>query len=180
MTITKTSLSKDSILNDPAGYYNYVDSFQGTFHDAANKITSTDIGKAFFTSGPKWIGLLLALRDRIVSVFGLKTSGDINERERQLKNFQCEPGEQLGVFKVFAKTANEVILGEDDKHLNFRVSLLLQTRKDQDHLKELSLSTAVKFNNWIGRLYFLPVRPLHRLIASVMLKAIIARIEKNI
>ena len=32
------------------------------------------------------------------------------------------------------------------------------------------VSTIVRFNNWLGRLYFLPVRPIHRLIVPAMLR----------
>merc|ERR1712046_407292 len=113
---------------------------------------STDISKAFFSSGPKWVGRLFILRNKIVSIFGLKTSGNITDREKQLENFKCEPGEQLGLFKVFTTTENEVILGEDDKHLNFRVSLILNPKGKKTENKDLIVSTTVEFNNWFGRL----------------------------
>ena len=119
------------------------------------------------------------LRNKIVSIFGLKTPGDITNIEKQIENFKCEPGEQLGLFKVFAKTENEVILGEDDKHLNFRVSLLLNQQTNETKKKNLIVSTTVEFNNWFGRLYFLPVRPFHKLIVPSMLKGMIKELEKR-
>lgn len=122
------NLPNNSILNASHKEFNYVDSFQGVLTDVENKFTSVDVGKAFFSSGPNWVGKLFTLRNNIVSIFGLKTSGNITNRGKQLANFKCEPGEQLGLFKVFAKTENEVILGEDDKHLNFRVSLYLESQ----------------------------------------------------
>ena len=128
MIIVKTTLPNNSILNTSCKKYNYIDSFQGELNDFDNKFNSVDIGKAFFSSGPQWVGKLFTLRNKIVSIFGLKTSGNISNREKQLENFKCEPGEQLGLFKVFAKTENEVILGEADKHLNFRVSLFLELK----------------------------------------------------
>jgi len=179
MKVHKTSLPKNSILNTYYREYNYVDSFQGVLNDAHSKFTSADIGKAFFSSGPKWVGKLFTLRNKIVSIFGLKTSGDIDNRERQLANFKCEPGEQLGLFKVFAKTENEVILGEDDKHLNFRVSLFFEQQTNGSEKKELTITTTVEFNNWFGRFYFMPVRPFHKLIVPTMLKAIIEDLEKR-
>ena len=121
MTVIKTNLPDNSILNNNNKKYDYVDSFQGTLIDSENKFKPIDIGKAFFSSGPKWVGILFTLRNRIVSVFGLKTSGKDGDIKQQLENFKCEPGEQLGLFKVFDKTDNEVVLGEDDKHLNFRI-----------------------------------------------------------
>ena len=70
-----------------------------------------------------------------------------------------------------------MILGEDDKHLNFRVSLFIDHRNDEEANKKLIISTTIKFNNWFGRLYFLPVRPFHKLIVVAMLKKIIQRVE---
>ena len=179
MKILKTTIPHNSILNTSHKEYDYANSFQGVLNDNENKFTSADIGKAFFSSGPKWIGKLFSLRDKIVSILGLKTSGDITNREKQLENFKCEPGEQLGLFKVFAKTENEVILGEDDKHLNFRVSLFLNQQTKETKKKDLIVSTTVEFNNWFGRLYFLPVRPFHKLIVPAMLKGIIRELEKQ-
>ncbi|WP_418263527.1 DUF2867 domain-containing protein [Flavobacterium faecale] len=174
MKIVRTTLPYNSILNTSHKVYDYMDSFQGVFNDVENKTTSADIGKAFFSSGPKWVGKLFNLRNKIVAVFGLKTSENVVDNQKQLENFKCEPGEQLGLFKVFLKTDNEVILGEDDKHLNFRVSLLLDKST-----KNLTISTTVEFNNWFGRLYFLPVRPFHKFIVPTMLKGIINELEKQ-
>ncbi|MGF1638030.1 MAG: DUF2867 domain-containing protein [Cyclobacteriaceae bacterium] len=179
MKIIKTTLPHHSILNSSIKEFDYVDSFRGVLNDIEDKFDSVDIGKAFFSGGPKWVGKLFILRNKIVSIFGLKTSGDNVSREKQLENFKCEPGEQLGLFKVFDKTANEVILGEDDKHLNFRVSLFLDQLNTDTLTKDLTVSTTVEFNNWFGRLYFLPVRPFHKLIVPSMLKGIIKELEKR-
>ncbi|HEY4965807.1 MAG TPA: DUF2867 domain-containing protein [Puia sp.] len=179
MRIVKTTLPNNSILNTSHKKYDYVDSYQSELNDFDNKFNSVDIGKAFFSSRPKWVGKLFTLRNKIVSIFGLKTSGDISTREKQLENFKCEPGEQLGLFKVFAKTENEVILGEDDKHLNFRVSLFSERKTNETIKKDLIVSTTVEFNNWFGRLYFLPVRPFHKLIVPTILKGIIKELEKR-
>lgn len=99
------------------------------------------------------------------------------EREIQLKNFRCEPGEQLGLFRVIARTENEVVLGEDDKHLDFRVSLQLEKSKLNNIEKELTISTLVKFHNRMGRLYFIPVKPFHRFIVPSMLKGIVRELN---
>ncbi len=122
---------------------------------------------------------MFGLRNKIASIFGLKTPGEIDDRQQKLDNFKCEPGEQLGLFKVFNKTDNEVVLGEDDKHLNFRVSLLLNKHKIDLTKKEIIISTTVEFNNWFGRLYFLPVRPFHKIIVPTMLKGIIKQLENQ-
>lgn len=159
--------------------YDYIDSFQGQFIDKFQNIGTTEIGKSFFSSGPKWIDKLFAFRNKLAGLLGLKTSGKITDRQKMLDNFKCEKGEQIGLFKVFDKTDDEIILGEDDKHLNFRVSLFIDKQNENKAGKNLIISTTVKFNNWFGRLYFLPVRPFHKLIVPTMLKEMIKNIEQH-
>jgi hypothetical protein len=63
--------------------------------------------------------------------------------------------------------------------LNFRVSLFLKQQAPGTNYKELTVSTAVEFNNWFGRLYFLPVPPFHKLIVPAMLKGIVKELENK-
>ena len=177
MKIKKTQLPDNSILNNSKINYDYVDSYQGILEDKNNVITPADLCKSFFVSGPKWVEKMFVLRNKIVSVIGLKTSGNTKDRQKQLENFKGEKGEQLGLFKVFDKTNDEVVLGEDDKHLNFRVSLLLNKHKTDLTKKEVTITTTVKFNNLFGRLYFLVVRPFHKMIVPTMLRGIITHLE---
>jgi uncharacterized protein DUF2867 len=179
MTIIKSTLPYNSLLNQTGKKYDYIDSYQGSITDNGKKLNPTDIGKAFFSSAPKWVGKLMGFRNKTVTVLGLKTSGSAGDRQRSLDNLKCEKGEQVGIFKIYNKTENEIILGEDDKHLNFRVSLYLDESKIEQAEKKLTISTSIIFNNWFGRLYFLPVRPFHRLIVPAMLKAIIKELEKH-
>ena len=176
MKIIKTALPLSSALNVRGEKFDYSDSYRSHCTDSYDIITPTYLGKAFLSSAPKWTESLFVLRNKLVSVFGLKTSSKPVNKANILANFQCETGERIGLFKVFGKTGNEVILGEDDKHLNFRVSILYSPCASG---KEVTISTTVKFNNWLGRLYFLPVRPIHKLIAPAMLKGMIKNIEKN-
>lgn len=177
MTISKAKLPDQSLLKADSALYDYIDSFEGYFSDKDGTVDSTKIGTSFFESGPKWVGNLFTFRNKLAGLFGLKTSGKTTDRHRQLEHFTCEPGDRLGLFKVFDKTNDEVILGEDDKHLNFRVSLFMDQPTGDTKQKKLIISTAVKFNNRWGRLYFLPVRPFHTLIVPAMLKGIIKNIE---
>jgi hypothetical protein len=47
----------------------------------------------------------------------------------------------MGLFKVFSRTGHEVVIGEDDKHLNFSVSLFLENHKTETNKKNLTIST---------------------------------------
>lgn len=176
MITQQRSLQQESILKAENGYQ-FIDSYKGRFPDPEDAIGIQQVTKLFFSAGPKWLDRLFAFRNRMVKFFGLKVPGKVAERKRQLQNFSCAPGEQIGLFKVIQRTENEVVLGEDDKHLDFRVSLLLQKSCLDDKEKELTITTLVKFHNRMGRLYFIPVKPFHRLIVPAMLKGIIRKLK---
>lgn len=177
MTIIKSALPSASILRKEGNSYDYVDSFLCQFKDKGQNIGTPELAKAFFKNKSKWISFLFALRNKIVGLFGLKTSGDFTDKQKLLDNFQCEPGQRLGLFKVFSKTDNEIVLGEDDKHLDFRVSVFLdQPVNIVDH-KTLTISTTVIFNNWLGRIYFMVVKPFHVLIVPRIIKGIIRELK---
>ncbi|MGG5207918.1 DUF2867 domain-containing protein [Chryseobacterium sp. MIQD13] len=176
MNITKTELPKESVLYREKHYFDYMDSFKGELNGKRD-ITTAEIGTAFFTSSPQWGKKMFAFRNKIVKMFGLKTG--INNKMPLSDNFKLKAGEQVGIFKIFEKTDHEIILGEDDKHLDFRVSLLYDKIQDGTEGNSLTISTTVKYHNWLGILYFMPVRPFHQLIVPVMLKRVIAKLEKN-
>ncbi|MFK4223458.1 DUF2867 domain-containing protein [Streptomyces sp. NPDC019890] len=66
-------------------------------------------------------------------------------------------------FEIKATAPNELLLGEDAGHLDFRASVLIA---DED----VTLTTVVTFHNWRGRLYFAVVRRFHPLMARMMLR----------
>jgi hypothetical protein len=143
----------------------------------AHPLQVEEVVRAFFAAAPAWVGQLFALRNRLVKVFGLKVS-EADSSPEQLPRFRVEPGERLGLFRVMAKTGGEVLLGENDKHLDFRISFYLSTEASSGHYR-LVLSTTVLMHNWFGRLYFLPVKPVHKLIVSAMLKSVVEEVQKK-
>lgn len=157
----------------------YSDSYQAVVQPASQSLTPADLGKAFFAASPPWVDYLFSLRNKLVGLFGLKVP-DTQNRQQQIARFTATPGEKAGLFRVFSGQVNELILGENDKHLDFRVSLLLEDRADQPFEKVLTVTTTVYVHNRMGRLYFIPVKPFHRLIVPVMLKAMIRKLSKYV
>jgi hypothetical protein len=125
-----------------------------------------EITRQFLPTSPGWLVYLLKLRNLLVTPFGLKTGREV-KGQRHATPLILESGRRIGLFRVFTRTADEIVLGEDDRHLNFRVSVL---RQPQGEFAWATFSTVVRFNGWLGRAYFVPVRPLHRLIVPAMLK----------
>lgn len=70
----------------------------------------------------------------------------------------------VNIFKVYSKGQTEIILGEDDKHLDFRLSLLFSEAALPFAKLRLILSTVVHCHNRLGRLYIFAIAPFHRLL----------------
>ncbi|MER5541071.1 DUF2867 domain-containing protein [Streptomyces sp. NPDC002586] len=118
----------------------------------------TDAGEwadRFFADPPSWIRRMLALRDALVGMFGLKT----NDLEAAVP------------FPELTRTEREVVYGVDDRHLDFRASVHV-ARSGED--VRLSVATVVHQHSLFGRLYFLPVRVVHPLIIRSMLRRVAA------
>jgi len=176
MKIQKVILPKYSILFNRK--FDYSDSYKSVLDDAQNNINSIDVGKAFFSSTPKWIGSLFKFRNLLASLFKLKTGEKVENQKEVIQYFKGKVGERIGLFQVFERSASELILGEDDRHLNFRVSLLLG--QEHNGLRDLTISTTVSFNNWFGKVYFVPVKPFHKLIVPSMLKGTLKELESGL
>ena len=114
---------------------------------------------AVFFNMPRWVRVLLGLRNLLMTPFGLKTGNgrDITPPTRE----QINTCTYSGIFAVHSATPGEVILGTNDKHLDFRVSILKDEAADC-----VSLSTWVRPHNFFGRAYLAVVYPFHRLIVA--------------
>lgn len=81
--------------------------------------------EAFVGPGPRWVEGLFALRNRIVSVFGFKTPA-ARGKNAAGHGGKWESGERVGIFEVLARSTDEIVLGDNDRHLDLRVSLLVE------------------------------------------------------
>lgn len=175
----ETKIPGQSTLKSEENLYHYIDSYHGWLTIAGDNTSLKECTKLFISAGPKWVDFLMFVRDKVVGLFGLKTSGQITDQDKHIDNIKMEVGEQLGIFELVAKTENEIIIGGDDKHLNFRVSLYLEPLTDATPKRELIITTCVKFNNLFGKLYFIPVKPFHGIIVYRTLKNIIKELESK-
>ena len=123
---------------------------------------------------PAWVSACMALRNRIVSVFGLKNLGSLSALQDGKPEHQYKPGDRVGIFTLFRNTPTEVLLGDHDKHLNVTVSVHTAAAPDSAH-SIVTVTTVVKVHNLLGRAYMIPVTPMHRIIAPAVLRAIAAR-----
>ena len=111
-----------------------------------------------------WAHQLMRLRDVLVAGFGIKTS-------QQLVASIDEEGQRIYIFKIYEKSVDEIVLGENDKHLDFRLSVMLQSQPSQpEPIRYLTISTVVHCHNHLGRAYLNLIAPFHRLIVKSYLR----------
>jgi hypothetical protein len=161
-SVTKIEqIPEDSIILKNFGKLNYSDTYQ--IRSKTNHTIDTLITEMFCAPAPTWVLYLLKIRNSIVRIFNLKTGN----KDEIKKAVYYSVGSKAGYFTVLDRNDNEIVMGEKDKHLNFRTSVFIQ-RNNSD--SEIYLSTIVQYNNIWGRLYFWPVKPFHRLIIRSLLK----------
>ncbi len=118
--------------------------------------TALDLARKMFGRSPRWVGLLLSLRNRIVGLFGLK-SAELGIAE----------GERIGAFPVVSASDDQIVLGFDDSHLNFRIVLDVTAAGSQ--ARKLAVTTLVDRHNLFGRIYIYVITPFHKLIVRTLL-----------
>jgi hypothetical protein len=149
-TVTRlTAIPENSMITSGFGKIDYCDVYR------ISKITNNtaeEITTRLFKL-PRWANWLMSIRDAIVRIFRLKTSKEI------LHDFPTQN------FPVISQHENEIVSGINDKHLDYRLSVLIDRDKSS-----ISFTTIVRYNNLLGRLYFLPVRIFHKMIVKTILK----------
>jgi hypothetical protein len=120
------------------------------------------LARFIFSYEPPWVSALMGVRDSVVSVFGLKTG-------RSLRSLG-EQSHRIGIFKLYEKNSNEVLVGEDDNHLNFRASVLYREPSTPASNASLVFSTVVDCHNLLGRTYLTLIAPFHRLVVKSFLR----------
>jgi len=163
-SVQKVDLPTETLVARAFPRIDYADAYRVRLPDGVPNDLDAVVRAALGTA-PGWVTLLMRLRDRIAGMIGLKTAsraarGNIGPNTLQV-------GDRLGIFKVFDRAGDELLLGEDDRHLDFRVSVLL---RNDGSAGWAIVSTVVRFNSWLGRAYFLPVRQFHKLIVPAMLR----------
>jgi hypothetical protein len=89
-----------------------------------------------------------------------------DSKKDELRFSTFEPGKFLGHWRVFHKSSNEVVVGFDRSFIDFRVSIFLN---EKNRKQWVTVATVVRYNNWKGIVYFIPVRFGHRIIfADIM------------
>ncbi|MEO1436698.1 MAG: DUF2867 domain-containing protein [Bacteroidota bacterium] len=146
--------------------FDFSDCFEVALSEDAPEHDVLDVAKALFQAAPSWVGGLMWLRNRIVSLVGLKTGEGEEDLETILANFNGEVGDAISLFKVVERSPNEIVFSEKDKHLDFWMGLMLDQSKQPN---TILATTTVNLNNWMGKTYFAIIKPFHKLVVQSML-----------
>jgi len=123
------------------------------------------LARAGFERQAWWIRALTRVRDTMMATVGVKSS-------RAVGIAAAARGAVIGFFPLLSKTAGELVMGEDDRHLDFR--LAIQLRAGAAGSRELVVVTVVHCHNLLGRAYLAAITPFHRVIARASLEQAIS------
>ncbi|MEW6345669.1 MAG: DUF2867 domain-containing protein [Paraburkholderia sp.] len=123
------------------------------------------LARFLLTHQPSWVARLMSVRDALVASFGIKTA-------TQLRKSPTDAGEErIDIFRVYERRPHEIILGADDKHLDFRLSVMREMRPLAiGAAPYLVVSTVVNCHNRLGRTYINLIAPFHRLVVESWLR----------
>jgi len=119
-----------------------------------------EITKMIFDQNPKWLQALFKIRGFIGVYLGLKKHAPSDYQD------DFKVGGHVKFFKIYSIDPQEIILGANDNHLNFRVSVYNSGATKNN----IQLSTLVKYHNRTGKIYMQLIAPFHRMVIRYMLR----------
>jgi Protein of unknown function (DUF2867) len=119
-------------------------------------LTAMDAARLVLGHFPRWVRVLMAIRNTVVAPFGIKSSTAHSPAEMEM----------VGVFPVVSQSVHQVVLGFDDRHLDFRA--VIDVHNDGGE-KLVSVMTLVRRKNLFGKLYLPAIIPFHKLITLAMI-----------
>jgi len=120
---------------------------------ASEQSSMRELAARTLANPPAWQRALIALRDAMVTPFGIKTSDTVRTTP--------DDRERVDFFPVHWEGKDEIVLGADDRHLDFRLSLL---RRRSPIGTLLIATTVVHTHNLLGIAYLTAIRPFHHLV----------------
>lgn len=162
-------LPQDSSLQGYFSQGDFIDSYSASLENRqdlqscdirllAELIGNIDIG---------WATGLLMLRNVLMKPLRLKSTADLKELQRTARTLDKTIGDRVAFFKIYEIHNDEIILGEDDWHQDFRVSLY----RTRGASSRVIMSTVCKRHNAFGYAYLATILPFHKLIVKSTIDA---------
>jgi len=171
MSIVECDVPSDSMLSRELidGAY-FRDAYRAPL--SRRDLAIVDIFFAIFAHHPPWMRRLLIARNAVASLAGLEAPTAAEIRHVEIKPHYAV-GDKIGVWPIFALSDSEIIAGRDNKHLDFRLSIVKTADGDA---ADVVVSTLCAVHNFSGKLYLFFVVPFHRYgVRKLLANAIAAR-----
>jgi len=127
------------------------------------------LARVLFERQAGWIRALTWVRDAVMATVGVKSSRAIGAAAAA-RGLQV-----IGYLPLLSKSVGELVMGGDDRHLDFRVAVLLRTGAAGG--RELIVVTVVHCHNRLGRTYLAVIAPFHRTILRANLERAVRVME---
>ena len=157
MTARPCTFPEESALNGSfREAADHVDAFTVTLSDPGRSLP--DIFNGIFAHRPYWLRLLLVTRNVAAKACGLATT-PIRETLRPRVNTTApKVGDTIGGWNIYTLAARELIVGRDNPHMDFRVSI---SKTDVPSAPAVIVATVCKTKNAMGRTYLSAILPFH-------------------
>ncbi len=171
------TLPPESWLHGYARPQDFMDCFSVALTDtwALNAASMAEIADLLVSVEVPGADQLVQLRNLIVKPLGLKTSDEVDAEPPATKGGAPEIGDRIGFFKIYSISPNEIILGEDDVHQDFRVSLYRQVEAPS----KLYAATCCQRHNLFGYAYLAAILPFHKMIVKGMLDGLTKKLSSS-
>ncbi|MDI4237494.1 DUF2867 domain-containing protein [Bradyrhizobium sp. Arg237L] len=113
---------------------------------------------AIFAHRPVWMNLLLVARNNVAGFASLETS-TTSEILNIQKNDRYIVGQKIGPWPIFFLGPDELIAGRDNKHMDFRVSIM---KVRNGNGPSVVVSTLCMVHNRFGWYYLSFITPFHK------------------
>ena len=134
----------------------FIDAYGIAVNDAT--LDARHAAERMLQRSPRWVEALIALRNTLVTPFGLKTPAR-----------KAAAADSIGAFPVVSESPGRLVAGFNDKHLDFRLVVDVVTETGG---RRITATTLVLTHNLLGRAYLAVILPFHRLIVPSMLRQV--------
>ena len=112
---------------------------------------------SIFGHHPTWVKALLIARNRFAARWGLAVAAD-DEILAPSARASYAVGDRIGPWPTYALGDDEIIAGRDNRHLDFRVSVLRTRRGERG---AVTVTTVCQPHNLAGKAYLVAIAPFH-------------------
>ncbi len=166
----RVSPPAESVLAADYGAAHLADAFAIALPDGAPAdADALTLARSVLAHPPRWMRALLAIRDALVKPLGLKTTAAMRE------HLARSGVAHVDIFRLLSARPEEAVFGEMDRHLDFKLSILVRpvegfASSSSSPRREVVATTVVHCHNVLGRVYLGLILPGHVLVVRSLLK----------